>query len=366
VALHTSGNPASLESPHSDSFKEPTTRRTELLIDRGETSYRSGEMARALACYRKALEIDPENARALVNLALIEIPASDIPAGLTHLVKALLSDSEYCQDVITDEAPRLRPFLDTRVLDFLATLQGGSIPPRAFAIASILLGIARTEDPFTEGNNDFSRQGRRHFELCRFLDNQGIARSGEVLDVGCGPGYLASRLFEKGFCRLSGCDRIAFEDLDPRIRNVIDFHRIDLNQEGLSFYQDSSFDLVLASDVLEHLENPAKILREMARVLKPGGDIFISLPNAFNIFERLHILRTGNSSRYARSAPARLGHISLFPRDVLQSLCERVGLEIRETGRGSVFWERCFWFWEQDFDPLYSYVSHYRLRQTTP
>ena len=88
----------------------------------------------------------------------------------------------------------------------------------------------------------------------------------------------------------------------------------------------------------------------------------LSIPNAYNVFERYFALQHGNSSRYMRSAPRDHGHISMLPTWVLQSLCERASLEIAAEGTGYCYWEGHFWFPDRKLDHLYSYVSHYRLR----
>ena len=51
----------------------------------------------------------------------------------------------------------------------------------------------------------------------------------------------------------------------------------------ISVYKDKSFDVVTATEVIEHLENPRLFLRDINRVLKPGGLCVLSTPNILNL-----------------------------------------------------------------------------------
>jgi SAM-dependent methyltransferase len=66
----------------------------------------------------------------------------------------------------------------------------------------------------------------------------------------------------------------------------------DLNNEGLPF-PDASFDLITCTEVIEHLEHYRSTLREMYRVLKPGGTLVLSTPNILNLKSRIRFLIVG-------------------------------------------------------------------------
>ena len=184
------------------------------------------------------------------------------------------------------------------------------------------------------GYTPASTQWKRHEELVRLLpDDSSRLR---VLDVGCGAGFLVKKAqAARPHWQFDGCDWL--EDIPHR--GDFNYRRVDLNREFLGAYPDATFDLLLCSDVLEHLENPARMLAEMARVSKPGGAALITLPNAWNIFERLRFLATGRLKRYRserQSGPH--GHISLFTPDTLESLADRSGWRIAGiTGGHTLF-----------------------------
>jgi SAM-dependent methyltransferase len=68
----------------------------------------------------------------------------------------------------------------------------------------------------------------------------------------------------------------------------VTFMEADLDR-GLP-HLNRTFDFVLCLDVLEHLREPVKLLREIARVLSPQGSLIASLPNSGNVYFRLNVL----------------------------------------------------------------------------
>lgn len=126
----------------------------------------------------------------------------------------------------------------------------------------------------------------------------------------------------RGFVQISGCDIL--EASSPQLQ---EYKRVDLDAEKLP-WERGCFDCVVCSDVIEHLENPAAVFREIARVLKPGGLFFLTYPHATNIFERLAFLLTGNSRRFRSERVAgQGGHVSFLTSPILQSLADRANLE---------------------------------------
>lgn len=203
---------------------------------------------------------------------------------------------------------------------------------------------------------------RRHLDLVAFLAQSRVDHAWRILDVGCGKGGLAIQLRTAGYRHVEGVDWLEVAALSPEARTALTaYAQADLNREGLARYVDASFDTVLCSDVIEHLENPASILREMARVVRPGGSVFLTYPNAFNIFERLIILLTGNSSRFRVEQPGEHGHISMFTDNVIASLSARAGLKIRSEGRGYCMFANTMILPRRVFGPRLSFVRYLEL-----
>lgn len=94
-----------------------------------------------------------------------------------------------------------------------------------------------------------------------------------VLDIGAGAGIVPEMDFRDHAARVCGLDP------DPR---VVDNPHLSEGKVGFGEeipYDDETFDLVFCDNVLEHLERPAEVFREVRRVLKPGGRFLGKTPN---------------------------------------------------------------------------------------
>ena len=116
---------------------------------------------------------------------------------------------------------------------------------------------------------------------------------GEALDIGSGNGELASAIRARFGFRTSACDYTDALMKDPTQRVDI----IDLNADKLP-YLDGRFSLVTCIETIAHLEQTRPLLREIFRVLEPGGVTVISTPNILNLPSRLRYLMTGFFSRF--------------------------------------------------------------------
>ena len=114
--------------------------------------------------------------------------------------------------------------------------------------------------------------------MARYAFAVSLARGKRVLDAGCGAGYGAAELAETA-AWVVGADIGA---------EAIDFAREHYRRPNLFFERASgallphasgSFDLIVAFEVIEHLENWRELLREARRVLAAGGKFVVSTPN---------------------------------------------------------------------------------------
>src|SRR5512135_132533 len=95
---------------------------------------------------------------------------------------------------------------------------------------------------------------------------------GRALDLGAGQGRISQALAERGF------DVTAVDVNEEQFRAAgVPFVKLDLNRT-LPFPEESQA-LVVAVEILEHLEAPRRFVREIYRVLRPGGLAVISTPN---------------------------------------------------------------------------------------
>jgi len=128
----------------------------------------------------------------------------------------------------------------------------------------------------------------------------------QVLDAGCGDGRLAGMAADAGYA-VSCFDKRIFCEKRPDIR----YAEGDL-ADTLP-YDDRAFDAATITEVLEHLKAPFHAVHELARVLKPGGWLFISLPNYWTVRHRIRFLFTGNLQR---PVPANDKTISFYHRNL--------------------------------------------------
>jgi 2-polyprenyl-3-methyl-5-hydroxy-6-metoxy-1,4-benzoquinol methylase len=122
-------------------------------------------------------------------------------------------------------------------------------------------------------------------------------RDAQILEVGCSGGPLIRLLKAHGFKKIRGID-IDEEAIKVCKQRGIDEARVaDAENTG---FQDQQFDLIIASDILEHIENEEKALSEWNRILKSGGKLIIFVP-AFNFLWSGHDERNIHYRRYSKS-----------------------------------------------------------------
>lgn len=147
----------------------------------------------------------------------------------------------------------------------------------------------------------------------------------DVLDVGCGEGFFAAALRGEG-------NDVTGIDVIPAPRHREAFSRYvcaDLN-DGLTAaakqLSGSKFDKVLMMDILQQLSNPETVLRESIPLLRPNGQVLLSIPNVANITVRLALA----FGRFAYSDRGILdrSHLRFFTRKTARDLLTQCGFRI--------------------------------------
>lgn len=131
-----------------------------------------------------------------------------------------------------------------------------------------------------------------------------------IVDVGCGNGAFLAQLALNGYTNLSGVEAIEYP-----MPKKFPVARADASSERIPG-TNASYDAATAWEVFEHLENPRHALREIHRILKPGGFLLVSMPNVFHIMSRLMFLRQGNVPRWT----AANDHYNIFTRHIFQKV----------------------------------------------
>jgi 2-polyprenyl-3-methyl-5-hydroxy-6-metoxy-1,4-benzoquinol methylase len=150
--------------------------------------------------------------------------------------------------------------------------------------------------------------GARH---ARFLTRP-LRPKARVLDVGCGRGVTLRALADWG-CEMHGFEvaHQAVENIDPRVKMNIAPSLAEAQ------YPDNDFDEVIVWHVLEHVRDPRGLLREIHRILKPGGVLVVAVPN----FSSLQA-RWAGPAWFHLDLPRHLFH---FPLPALRRLLEDCG-----------------------------------------
>jgi 2-polyprenyl-6-hydroxyphenyl methylase/3-demethylubiquinone-9 3-methyltransferase len=166
----------------------------------------------------------------------------------------------------------------------------------------------------------------------RVLDELGIdSRGKRVLDVGCGGGLLAEEFARLG-CRVTGIDPSAPSLETARAhaeRSHLAIHYLLGRGEDLPC-ADASYDFVCCCDVLEHVDDPDRVIGEIARVLSPDGILLFDTINRTWLSNVL-MIKLLQDWRLTRLAPPNLHDWSMFirPRE-LRAMFTRHGLQSGE------------------------------------
>lgn len=152
--------------------------------------------------------------------------------------------------------------------------------------------------------------------LAKALGEFGREARGRLLDVGCGS--KPYRDFFQGVDEYVGLDIIESGHPDQK-------KSADVYYDGTAIpFDDDSFDIVMSTEVLEHVFEPDRFLAEAARVLKPGGRLFLTVPFAFPEHEQPY-----DFARYTE-----FGLVALVERSGLQAeTCTKLGNSVTAIGQ---------------------------------
>jgi SAM-dependent methyltransferase len=121
------------------------------------------------------------------------------------------------------------------------------------------------------------KHGYRYKDMLRMLEESDKDR--KILEVGSFPGHMTVLLKKLGFRNIRGVDIDPSRSAGLWAKYGISVDKVDIERENMPF-DDGAFDIILFSEILEHLRHdPLHVLREINRILAPGGKMILSTPN---------------------------------------------------------------------------------------
>ncbi|MBI2944022.1 MAG: class I SAM-dependent methyltransferase [Candidatus Wallbacteria bacterium] len=165
-----------------------------------------------------------------------------------------------------------------------------------------------------------------------------------ILDVGCGTGNLAKPLASLGYPMLGiDIDGASVEEAarDARLPNAR-FAQAD----PLTYRSESLYGVVVLSEVLEHLPEPARMLNHLHELLVPGGLLVLTVPNGYGPWEAMNFAKKalarcglggpllafqrafGFGKATLQSRNPHLEHVQFFTRHKLRKLVSQAGFDV--------------------------------------
>ncbi len=161
---------------------------------------------------------------------------------------------------------------------------------------------------------------KRYLELLE--DFKVFRNTGKLLDIGCGFGFFLETAKRKGW------DVIGLEITNDAVEACsskgLNMHHGTLETAK---FEDESFDVIVFIETIEHVIEPNRLIKEIHRVLRPGGLVYLSTPN-FNALNRYRLQEKYDVIQYPL-------HLSYFTPKTLRRFFERNGFttkKITSTG----------------------------------
>jgi len=137
-------------------------------------------------------------------------------------------------------------------------------------------------------------------------------QTGKLLDIGCGSGGFLDQAKARGW------DTYGTEFTDEAVELCsARGHKMSHGVLSPEHYQPSAFDVLISTEVLEHIANHQEEIPNMARIIRPGGFLYITTPN-WNAFSRLLLGEKWTVIHYPE-------HLVYFTPNTLREMLERAG-----------------------------------------
>jgi SAM-dependent methyltransferase len=170
-----------------------------------------------------------------------------------------------------------------------------------------------------------SMAGEGTHELVLDLFRRFVPEPASVVDLAAGEGAFSMRLRDLGHDVRAvdvSSDHWKVPDIPVAIADLDTEFAASLSSEV------GKFDAAVAIEIIEHLENPFRFVRECAKILKPGGLLFLTTPNVEAMNSRLMFLYTGRLNGFGAYETVRPAHITPIFKWKLDMMLAEAGFAI--------------------------------------
>lgn len=165
-----------------------------------------------------------------------------------------------------------------------------------------------------------------------FNQKQMPKKNKKVLDIGMGFGFDLIKKYREGY------DCYGFDNDKSRVdKTSTMFKKNNVNailKVGIATnipFGKNFFDEVICSHVIEHVKDDRKCLKEILRVLKKNGVLYLRVPNIHNLHTKFHI-KIGSKNPYTDRT-----HVREYERDSLVKMLEKIGFKIKSVKQSGFF-----------------------------
>lgn len=149
----------------------------------------------------------------------------------------------------------------------------------------------------------------------------------KILDIACGEGAFAKRLFDNGYT----VDCLDIDEQSFKFKNLCEFYSIDINTQGFVEFaklNEEKYDIVVSMETIEHIENSWSFLRGLRGLCKTGGYVVVSTPNVENPPSKVFFVRKNQFQSFTEKSFCEIGHINPLTEYEMRMISGQVGFEM--------------------------------------
>jgi len=180
---------------------------------------------------------------------------------------------------------------------------------------------------------------RANYEVVSRVIQLHHGRGGSLLDIGCGKGTLWHYVHHY-FGSYLGVDAISY----PEFPSAATFHLVNLNSQMVPL-PDNSADVVASVGVIEYLENPRAFMREVARLVKPGGLVIVTTQNQLSWLSKISLLLRNRFAGFPPEGPWSQAITALLESDLVRIAreCRLNDIRLQYNDHGRIPWTNQSW-----------------------